>query len=251
MDRKEIQKLLKKCFGPEKNERYHAIAMLIIFGLFIAVLVILLRTGNYDESNLDTTKTSNTSNTPAPTITPSPTDSTTTNPSYDVNYSYLYTFDLNGVKQVITGRKLDDKEIFTIITESGSSEYAYLSGNYLKKENGVYQIIENPSDHLLYVDLDVIEEITSSSTPNINLNQMTYYIPTSTLLETYFKDSNLIDSVSSHNTIILTINEGQLSRIDLDYSSLYSLISGTTSKYTISIELSNIGSTEDFDITIN
>ena len=43
MKKEDWQALLKKCFGKEKDERLHAIAMLIIWGIFILILVIMIR----------------------------------------------------------------------------------------------------------------------------------------------------------------------------------------------------------------
>ena len=43
MKKEDWKALLKKCFGKEKDDRLHAIAMLIIWGIFIAIVILMIR----------------------------------------------------------------------------------------------------------------------------------------------------------------------------------------------------------------
>lgn len=246
-----LRKIFQKSFGKDKNERFNAIAMLIIFGLFIAIFSITVRNVDIpeEEKKLDNTSNPIINSTMSPTN-PGNLEENIEDGTYEVNYSYLYTFNLNGKEEIITGKRLDSKEIFTIINTDGSTEYAKVSENYLKKEKDKYQLVDSPSPHLTYTNLDSLLEILDELTPNINQNQYTYYVPTNTILRSYYPNSTQFDSMDTYNTVVITKNENILEKIDIDYSSLYSLLNGTTTSYTITMVFNNIGTTEDFTIRI-
>lgn len=248
-----IKEILRQCFGKEKNERYNAIAMLIIFGIFLMITIIIARTDQ--NSSTSHPQGPEPSNSPSTTIIPAPTDPIENIEdnagNYEINYSYLYTFHLNEVEEVITGKRLDTKEIFTIINQNGSIEYAKLSNNYLKKENGKYQLINQPSMNLNYTDLEPLLEILENLTPNINLNEYSYTVPTSMLLKAYHPESTLIVSNETFNNIVMTRGNHTIERIEINYSNLYSFLTGTSSTYTVVMEFNNVGTTEDFTITTN
>jgi len=245
------KEILSKCFGSEKDERWNAVAMLIIFGFFLGILIVMLRVGN----NTMSQENSNTNSSPTPILTPTPTIDFSDNlnqgqesETYEINYSYLYTFTLGAETETMTGKRLDQKEIFTLINQAGSVDYAKMSDNYLKKENGKYHLVEIPSRNLIYANLDPLIAILEELTPNINLNQYTYYIPTSKLLTAYHKGLSLVDSNNTYNTVIITRNGNTMKTIDADYSALFSFISGTTNSYIIHMEFNHVGTTEDFTI---
>ncbi|MCI8588677.1 MAG: hypothetical protein HFG40_03395 [Bacilli bacterium] len=248
-----IKEILKQCFGKEKNERYNAIAMLIVFGLFLTIAIIIAR---IDPASSTTQNQKPQTTTPPPTnITPKPTDHVEdieqNTGDYEINYSYLYTFNLNGVEEVITGKRLDTKEIFTIINNNGSTEYAKLSDNYLKKENGKYQLINKPSMNLNYSDLEPLLEILENLPPSLNLNQYSYSVPTSMLLKEYYPESTQAVPTETYNSVIMTRNNNTIERLDIDYSNFYSFLTGTISTYTATMEFNNIGTTEDFIIKVD
>lgn len=254
---KEVINLIwTKCFSKQKDERLHAIAMLVLFGIFIVILVALLRT----DSSTPLPNAGETSRTPEVSQTPEVSteeleedgkiDETY---SYEINYSYLYTFTRNGiVEEVITGRRLDDKEIFTIVGSNSTTDYARLSDNYLKKEQGKYKLIERPSNNLLYANLDpLIDTLYSLNPTSIEANRYTYQVSTKNLLDLYHPDSTLVASPTSYNTVVITQNNNLISKIDVDFSNLATLLNGLSETYTMSLEFNNVGTTEDFNISIN
>ncbi len=249
MKNNQWKEILNKCFGHEKDERWNAVAMLLIFAFFLGILIFMLR------QNGTTPTLENPKNTPSPTpiSTASPSDTNVNQEenlgSHEINYSYLYTFTLNDTKETITGKRLDQKEIFTLINQTGSSDYARVSDNYLKKENEVYHLVEIPSRNLIYANLDPLIAALEELTPDINSNQYTYYVPTSILLTAYHKDLGLIDSNHTLNTIVITRNDTTIEAIDVDYSSLSTLISGTNNQYTIHMEFNHVGTTKNFTIS--
>ena len=47
----EVKEILKKCFGKEKDTRYHAIAMLSIYAFIFMILIIFIRVGGSTSNN--------------------------------------------------------------------------------------------------------------------------------------------------------------------------------------------------------
>lgn len=258
MKKEDIKELLKKCFGKEKDEQLNAIVMLTIMMIFIAILVIILRVGANTTKN---EPTNNQTKTQAPTQdSTKPIDDLEKDSlneegkqtgNYEINYSYLYTFNLNGVQEIITGKKLDSKEIFTIVNEEGSKDYAKLSDNYLIKNQNSYHLTTIPSSNLLYASIDDLIDILDSYTPNIELNQYTYYIPNSDLISIYRKELSNTQMEEKYNPVTITINNDRIEKIVMNYSNLYEVINKVPGTYLITLEFNNIGTTEDFTIRID
>lgn len=260
MKKEDVKKILKKCFGKEKDEQLNAIVMLTIMIIFMAILAIILRFGT------DTTK-NETANNPQKTTPPTqdsikPIDDLEKDSlneegkekgNYEVNYSYLYTFELNGKKEIITGKKLDNKEIFTIVNEEESKDYAKLSNNYLIKNKNTYNLTVLPSNNLLYTSIDDLADVLDSYTPNTGAepNQYTYYISNQDLIKIYKPELASTQIEAKNNPVTLTITDGKIEKIIMDYSNLYEAINKIPSTYLITLEFNNIGTTEDFTIHID
>lgn len=259
MNKKDFKELLKKCFGKEKDERYHAIAMLILYGLFFLVIIIMIRVSPTTPAN-----NSSSSSSPSPTTTNNnPTsgisdkDSNATikdenlpNETFEINYSYIFTVENNDTKEVFTGKRLDDKEIFTYITSNGSTDYARLSNNYLIKEKGEYHLVDSPSQNLKYTDIDTIITLTEKGSLTRNENIYQYQVPTSEVLSMY--DSNQIADANIYDTITITLENNKIKTIDTNFSNYASINNGgVATNLIIKMEFNNIGTTENFDVTVS
>jgi|GEM_PF-1921872 hypothetical protein len=256
MKKEDWKALLKKCFGKEKDEQLHAIAMLIIWGIIILILVIMIRMSPTPDDQNSTTPNDNKDSqtqveTPGIGNNNGNDESSSPTESFEVNFSYIYTVTNNGVQEVITGKKIDEKEIFTIITKEGSNSYAKLSNNYLQKENGEYHIVENPSPNLIYCDVEDISYLTEIGTLTTQGNVYTYQVPITQIVKLYNPtfdttsiDSNLMD------TITLTTENGTLKSIKANYNNYLMTVSGRISTLTIEMEFSQVGTTEDFEVTL-
>lgn len=244
-----IKKILKQCFGKERNEQYHAIFMLVIFGVFILVLSILLRSVPTDNNSKSPSNPSP-SETPTVTKKPSTTSPTTTpkeNVSFDVNYSYVFTIMNNGTKEMFTGKRIDEKEIFTYVTSTTSGNYAKLSNNYLKKENGTYHIVDSPSSNLKYTNIDTIMGLIEAASLTKSDNIYTYTVPTSKVLTTY--QSNKLVEASVCDKIVATVVNNQVKTINVDFSNYATVINGNVpTTLTVNMEFNDIGTTENFEI---
>lgn len=253
MNKQDFKELLKKCFGKEKNDRYHAIAMLALYGLFFIILIIFIR---LSPTPTETNKAETPTNTNKPTtnITSDNKNETSNekipNEKFDINYSYIYTLEYNGVKEVFTGKRLDDKEIFTYITSTGSTDYARLSNNYLIKENKEYHLVDIPSQNLKYTDMDKIVLLTEKSSLSKEGNVYKYNVPVSEILTMY--NRNQIAEATTYDSIIVTLENEVIKTIDINFSNYAYIINGNVpTNLTIKMEFNNIGTTENFDVTVS
>lgn len=253
MNNKEWKEILKKCFGKEKDDRYHAIAMLVIYGIFMIILIAVIRIGGSSTTNSSLNQNNNT--TPSPTITPTPpvdNSEEDSNPSInmnDINYSYSYTISYNGVTEVYLGKKIDEKEKFTLIKNGTTTDYAILNDNYLILENGTYHITENPSKFFKYCDVEKILLLIENEIPTENNESIKYSISNQSLVTT-FKESLTINNEQT-NLIQLHVSGETLKSVDLDFSNYILSLEGIDASLTIHMEFADIGTTEDFEIKVS
>lgn len=252
--------ILKKCFGKQKDERYHAIAMLAIYGIFFIILVVILRIGGANSSLKENNTDDNNSN---PTIN-SPLEKDENNQSNekeettteedndienDINYTYSYTINYNDKNEVFLGKKIDTKEKFTHIKDGVTTDYAILNDNYLILENGSYHVTSNPSKLFKYCDVDTILSIIEDQKYEQSGNTMTYIV-SNYHLKKYFKDSFIVNN-ERDNTIKLSMVNGELKKVNLDFSNYITSIEGTKTSLTINMEFVDVGITENFEINIS
>lgn len=254
MDKKDFKEILSKCFGKEKDSRYHAIAMLAIYGIFMLILVVVIRMSGSDLSYQDGTNSMTPTPTPVDTSIPNvdiddnDADADVTD-SNDINYSYSYTVTYNGVSEVYLGKKIDAKEKFTLIKDGVTTDYAILSDNYLKLENGIYHITENPSNFFKYCDVEKILLLTENEI-SIESNNSTKYNVSNADISRYFNDKISIDNEQT-NLVQLNFIDDNLKNIDLDFSNYLSSVNGETVTLTIHMEFVDVGTTEDFEIKVS
>ena len=254
MKNKEWKEILKKCFGKEKDDRYHAIAMLAIYGIFILILIILIRVGGNSSTQLHENSPSTSSLTPTATSSPPPSDISEEDPSSsigenDINYSYSYTVSYNGISEVYLGKRIDDKEKFTLVKDGITTDYAILNDNYLILENDAYHITENPSRFFKYCDIEDILVLVENEIPTENNGIIKYTVSNKSLASTY-KDDLSIDNEQLNSIQLYTSGE-VLKSVDLDFSNYFSSIQGTSVTLTIHMEFADIGTTEEFEINLS
>lgn len=254
MKKEELKKILKKCFGKEKDDKYHAIAMLCLYGLFMILLVAMIRIGGSSNTNRLT-----------PTPTPSPTSNTNINNSNNnnniidekdnsiekdnINYSYSYTITSNGNSEVFLGKKVNSKEKITYIKDGITEEYAVLNDNYLILENNSYHITNSPSNFFKYCDINKILAVVDREIPTENNGIIKYQVSNKNLALEY-SDKLEIDN-EQNNSIILTIVNDNLKSADLVLDNYISSVMGETNTLSIHMEFVDIGTTQDFTINIS
>lgn len=240
MNKKEWKELRKKCFGKNKDERYHGMAMLMIYGIFLLVIVVVIRVGG---------KSKNYEETLPGIITPSP-SSMIENPTKvetQNNYSYSYTVTSNGQSEVYLGKRVEDKEKFTAIMNGISIYYAILSGDYFIWENDTYHMIDTPNLYFKYCNLDKVLELVNNAIPTENGNIIKYTIDNQTLANIFQED---IQNVEGRNTIQIWKDKEQIKTITLNFTNYFSARNQVETTWTAELSYTDIGLTEDLDFSI-
>lgn len=240
----ELKNFFKNSFGKEKNSRSHAIMMLLFYGMFIVVVIALVRT-TPTSSNLEKKENNINKNHEQveeyDNVDVNSTDS-------DVNYSYSYVIVYDGITENYLGKKVDDKEKFSYIKDSVSKDYAIVNGNYLILENGSYHIVDNLDSYFKYCDMEKITSMLEYEEYNLVNDKYVYNIDNS-LLAKVFSD-NILANNNLKNKVELYMENGILKGINLNLDNYISSILGSNHTLNINMEFANIGTTEDFQIKI-
>lgn len=247
MDKKDFKELMKKCFGKEKNDRYHAVAMLAIYGVFMLFAIIFVRSIPSNPENVNNTnnQSQTTNNNTKGNDNQKLDDINDIDIENDINYSYSYTITFNDETETFLGKKIDTKEKITYIKDNNSTEYAILNDNFLMLKDDKYEIGSNPSRFFKYCDINKLISMTE------NLQNTDYeYQVTNKQIETEFKDI-LPSNTGNNNTIKFIIENDILTNIEMDLSNyINSLDSKQGETLLIKIKVTDVGTTEDFDINI-
>lgn len=238
MNKSEFQELLQKCFGKKKDARYHAVSMLIIYGIFIFIIILAVRIGgsSHIQENV------NPSSSPMPEI-----NSNSSVPQTEMNYTYSYIITYHGNNEIYLGKKIGEKQKFTLITDHSTVDYAALGDHYFILENDTYHTAESPSKFLKYCDREKIELLVANEIPTENNNTISYSV-SNQVIATFFHEV-LEQNQDAINLIQLHTVNGIVKEIDVDFSHYLSALEQTDSSFKIHMEFVDIGTTEDFEIS--
>lgn len=246
---KELMNFFKNSFGKEKNSRSHAIAMLVIYGIFIVVVIMVIRTtpvkekeiapndsADKQEEIIDNSETENNK------------EDSGKKKNFDINYSYSYTITYDDEQEVYLGKKIDDKEKFSFIKNSTTLEYAILNDNYLILENGTYRITDKLDTYFKYCDVEKITSLLETLEYVEANNKYVYNIDNVKLAHAFGDTIN--SNNSTLNNIELEVVDDDLKSINLNLDSYISSIMGNNHTLNIKMEFANVGTTEDFEIKV-
>jgi len=223
--------------------------ILAIIGIiFLVGLAILARAGGGNQND---------SLEPTPSTTQNPTDETTTEPeSTDIleslnqkNYHFTYTIQQNNETEIIDGKVNGSKAVFTILGNQ-KEEYAKVSDNYLKKENGEYKIISSEiRAYFSYINNSALSEILEISMMEEKDNIQTYSIDTTDLLDEYTDiEYDGFDDFKDDTIKIYKNKEQQIEKIELDYSNYFSYVNEQATTFKVTMEFSDYGNIEEIEL---
>lgn len=258
MDKKELKEILKKCFGKEKDTRYHAIAMLIIYGIFMLFLIALIRIGGNTSNTLSDDNSSNTINQTPKIVEPNSDNNTSANNndveevniSNDINYTYSYNINFDGSTEIYLGKRIDDKQKFSYIKDGVTLEYAIINGNYLILQDGSYHITSKLDTYFKYCDINKLINLTQDELSYENGNTVKYNIKNSILAKA-FNDTLINLGNTSVNSIQFVITDNVLKSAYLDLSNYISAVLDGSHSLIINMEFVDVGTTEDFNINVS
>ena len=250
MDRKGFIEILKKCFGKQKDDRLHAIAMLIIYGIFVTIVIFAVRiNSNNTDINLPSGDNKKEVISDNNKVVDDNLTSYEENIENDINYSYSYIVKFDDNTEVYLGKKIDDKEKFTFIKDGVSLDYAILNDNYLILDGGIYHLVDKLDTYFKYCDISKILDLVDNSIATKSGNIKKYYV------SNYDLSSQFNDKIQSYNDgnneIEIITDNNTLKKIDINFSNYISSVLGSNHNLIINMEFANIGTTENFSIKVN
>lgn len=226
----------------------------VFFLIFFIVLIIMVRTGSNpeEEKYQDSSDVNN--------YTSSEIENSDDDSKIDIyqgikgnNYSYTYTVNIDNKKEIITGKVYDNKEEFTIISNV-KEKYVRIGDNYFKVENSKY-IDVNKDDirsYFKYIDISNIDKITGISTKDKTTDEYTllYNIQITDLIDEYNFDIyyDPFEDYSSDKVSMNIDSNKMLKLIEIDYSNYYKFVNSKDTNFNVTLEYSNYGKVEDFDV---
>ena len=249
----ELKNFLKRSFGKEKEDRAHAVTMLIIYSVFliftIAVIRMMPAKDTKNKENNNSNSQVNQHNDTIKSDYESTKSSTKNNKeSFDINYSYSYTITFDGKKEVYLGKKIDDKEKFSYIKDNVTTEYAILNGNCLILENGTYHLTDSLNTYFRYCGIEKIISLLEDQEYVEEGNKYIFSFETIKLFSVF--GDTLKSGNNGLNRIELEFNESGIRGINLNLDNYISGVLGEAHTLNIKMEFANIGTTEDFAIKV-
>ena len=230
MEKMTFKDVMKKCFGKEKNDRWHAVAMLILYGIFFLICYLVLTVGSSDLKDTD--------------IKPTPTPT----PQVEENYTYSYTVKYDDLVEEILGKRIGTKEVLVLEKSLNDySKYVIMSGVIYKVENETQVKVDSVSSYDKYFSVDKILELVKDIEPIVTNNTYAYDV-SNTKLATIFGDT--LDSTNTSQVFIVKENN-IVTNISLELDSYIKDVTGENHSLKVEMSYSNIGTTTDFDILVN
>ena len=167
-----------------------------------------------------------------------------------ISYNFTYTIDNNNQISIVEGKFYNNKQKFSIIENGIKQEYAKLEDNYLKLENGTYEILKGDiNDYFKYLDLEDIIEFTEYSIYEEDDDTKIYEIDVPELIDKYNLELeyNGFDEFKS-DSITIEERKGIIKEIILDYSNYFSYITNSKYSFKVTMKFNDYGKVEDFEI---
>ena len=244
-----MKDLYNKVFNNENGDKNHNKLMLVVYGLFIIIVLAIIRTSPSDTKNTNTdNKTSSITSTEKNNTKEKKTVKKRKIPVSDINYTYSYTVVFDGEIETYVGKKIDDKEKFSYIKGDTTLEYAILDGAYLLRKNGKYHITNTLDTYFRYCNAEDILDVIMELEP-IDSEGYVYEVDNYDLDDVFLDD--IIKDNQKTNKVELIVENNNLKKITLDLSNYVSSVLNSTHTLNITMEFANVGTTEDFDIKVN
>lgn len=237
MKKKEFKELMKKCFGKGKDERYHAVAMLILYGIFLIFVIAFVRIagGNIEDN-----------------VTPTPTPTSTPVEKSDIkNYTYSYTVTFDEESYVFNGKKIGDKEVFKYINNGdidNVAEYAAVGTSYYKIVDDNYEKVDSINPYFKYLDVNKILTLIEKDNPIKSGESYLYNVNNIAIANMYSDTLNKEEDNMLSNGVFIVKNDNVIKSIRLELNNYISSVLGSEHSLNLLIELSNINETTDYEI---
>ena len=220
--------VFKKCFGKEKNDRWHAVAMLTLYGIFFLIIYAMVAFGGRG-----TTDTK---------------EPLKEEKKQDINYTYSYKINYDDLLEEILGKRIGNKEALVLTDSSNNiSSYVVLNNTYYKLENDEQVKVDNITNYDKYFNRDKILELVKDLDYINKDNTYMYDVSNSSLADIFG------DTLTSSNTsqIFIVKENDNVTSITLELDSYIKDLTGEEHSLKITLLYTNIGTTSDFEVLVD
>ena len=159
------------------------------------------------------------------------------------NYKYKYTLSVDDKIYIYEGKKYNNKDSYTLTTNEDIKEYVQVDDFSFEIKDKEKVLTDKPIYYLDFFDIDILEQIIKQSTKkDVNI---------------YSIDNRKLDSILKRqlgvnnkldNSIMLTLEEGIITRIDINYTNYIMFTNKTINKVLLTLEYKDFGTVLDFDV---
>lgn len=216
------------------NKQYRAIIILIFYFFLFLFLIISVRSSlnkeNKDEKDNNEKYTVNSKIEGFAPIKQS-------------NFNYKYTLNVDGVNYIYEGKKYNKNDDFSLTVGKEKKYYTVIDDFTFQKRNNENILTEKPYYYIDFFNPTIIEQILLKATPKEN----DIYKITNINLDKILGNKIGIDN-KLENNIILQYTDDIVTRIDIDYTNYIKYNGVNVKKVFLTLEYSNFGMIEEFDI---
>lgn len=240
----------KKDNQDDDTKRKHSLIKLAIYGIFLIVVIIAIRTGSDNTNN--NSSTNNQSKIEEKTEVKEDKnkeiqEKTSIIRENDVNYSYMYTVVLDGKTETYIGKRIDEKEKFSYTKNNEIKEYAIMDDNYFILDGDIYHLTDKLDNNFKYCDIEKILSIIETIQPVSN-DSLIFNVDNSKL--SYVFGDVIKEKKEDFNTIKINVTEDSIQSVEINFNSYISSILTGNHSLSIKMEYANVGKVEDFTIKL-
>lgn len=159
------------------------------------------------------------------------------------NFSYKYILQVNDDLYVYEGKRFQNKDSFTLTSDNSIKNYIIVDTFAYEIVNNETVMTDKPYYYIDFLDTSVIENIINTAKKSSN---RIYSINNKSLDALNVKKIGVNNR--DKNKIILHYDNGVITRIDFDYTNYVSFDNSGIKRVFLTLEYSNFGSIDDFDV---
>ena len=215
------------------NKQYRAIIILVFYFFFFAILVIGARASLNKKSTISEEVKQKTSVRQIKGF----------SNIKSANFNYKYTLNIDDEMYIYEGKKYDNKDSYTLTVGKDIKNYVQVDDFSFEIKNKEKVLTDKPIYYLDFFDAALLEKIIENSSlkgdgvysiDNIILNK---------LLNLQLGVSNKLE-----NDIMLSYVDGNVTRIDINYTNFINSINKNIKKVLLTLEYKDFGQVLDFDV---
>lgn len=217
------------------NKQYRAIIILIVYFFIFLALIIGIRNAesNELENKQEQTEQKTTSSSKIKGF----------SPIKQANFNYKYTLNIDNTIYTYEGKKYNKNDSYTLTVKNTKKTYMTIDNFTFEIKNNEQVLVDKPYYYIDFFDVNALEKIILKS---INKDNNIYSISNYNLDK--ILDNKVKIDDQQINNILLHYENDIVTRIDIDYTNYAKYNSSNVKRVYLTLEYSDFGVTEEFNI---